>query len=62
MGKNIAGFERQLNEVKAEALPFGAEMHGKWPTRGGWAAKSHIVTKTPDFQRPSNKANHARSL
>lgn len=49
MGKNIAGFERQLNEVKAEALPFGAEMHGKWPTRGGWAAKSHIVTKHPIF-------------
>lgn len=49
-GKKIPGFGRELKEVKAEDLPFGAEMHGKWPTRGGWAAKSHIVAKHPIFK------------
>ena len=49
MGKKVPGFSRKLKEVETDALPFGAELQQKWTTRGGWAAKSHVVTKHPVF-------------
>lgn len=59
LGKKIPGFERTLKEVAIEGLPFEAEMHQKWATRGGWAAKSHIVTKHPIFKGlPSETIMH----
>ena len=45
LGKRVAGFERELKEIEAETLPLEAEMQQKWATRGGWAAKSHVVSK-----------------
>ena len=34
-------------------------MFGKWPTRGGWAAKSHVVSKHPIFKElPTNIIMH----
>lgn len=48
-GRKIPGFDRVLKEVKKDALPLNAEMQAKWATRGGWAAKSHIVTEHPIF-------------
>ncbi len=50
LGKRIPGFDRELKEVDADVLPFGAEIMQKWATRGGWAARSHIVTKHPIFK------------
>ena len=41
---------RELNEIETDVLPFGAELHSKWVTLGGWAGKSHIVTKHPVFK------------
>jgi beta-galactosidase len=59
MGKNIPAFNRKLMEVEADSLPFGANMHGEWATLGGWAAKSHIVTKHPIFNGlPTNMIMH----
>ena len=49
LGKNVPGFERKLQEIDIDVLPLGAEMHQKWTTRGGWAAKSHIVSDHPIF-------------
>ncbi|NQU54554.1 MAG: beta galactosidase jelly roll domain-containing protein [Bacteroidetes bacterium] len=40
----------ELNEVKPDALPFGAELHSPWVTLGGWAGKPHIVTDHPVFK------------
>lgn len=40
----------ELNEVEANALPFGAELHSPWVTLGGWAGKPHIVTDHPVFK------------
>ena len=34
---------------EADVLPLGAEMQQKWATRGGWAAKSHVVSNHPVF-------------
>jgi hypothetical protein len=39
-----------LKEVDVNILPFGAQMFSKWTTRGGWAAKSHVVSKHPIFK------------
>ena len=39
-----------LKEIEAETLPLDAEMQQKWATRGGWAAKSHVVSKHPIFK------------
>lgn len=50
LGENIPGFDRKLTEVSADKLPLQAQMQGKWATRGGWAPKSHIVTKHPIFK------------
>ncbi len=52
LGEKITGPEDPiiLKEVDSDVLPFGAQMFQKWPTRGGWAAKSHIVTKHPIFK------------
>jgi len=50
LGKRVPGFERELQEIEADVLPLGAEMQQKWATRGGWAAKSHIVSKHPVFK------------
>ena len=50
LGKRVPGFERELKEIEADVLPLDAEMQQKWATRGGWAAKSHIVTKHPVFE------------
>ena len=50
LGKRVAGFERELKEIEAETLPLDAEMQQKWATRGGWAAKSHVVSKHPIFK------------
>lgn len=50
LGKEVPGFERELQEIEADLLPLGAEMHQKWATRGGWAAKSHVVSKHPIFK------------
>jgi beta-galactosidase len=36
--------------MEAETLPLEAEMQQKWATRGGWAAKSHVVSKHPIFK------------
>ena len=59
MGKKAKTNNRKLKEVKEDALPFGAELHGKWDTRGGWAAKSHIVTEHPVFDDlPTNQIMH----
>ncbi len=49
LGKRVPGFERELQEVEADVLPLGAEMQQKWATRGGWAAKSHVISKHPVF-------------
>ncbi|TLX78226.1 hypothetical protein E9993_00670 [Labilibacter sediminis] len=49
IGNKIPGFDRVLQEVEEDALPLNAELHAKWATRGGWAAKSHIVTEHPVF-------------
>ena len=59
MGKKVETSNRKLKEVKVDALPFGAELHGKWDARGGWAAKSHIVTEHPVFNDlPINQIMH----
>lgn len=52
LGKNMGGPEEPiiLEEIDADVLPLGAKMFGKWPTRGGWAAKSHVVSKHPIFK------------
>ena len=50
LGESIPGFDRELVEVSADKLPFGAQMQGKWATLGGWAPKSHIITKHPVFK------------
>jgi beta-galactosidase len=50
LGKRVPGFDRELKEIEVETLPLGAEMHQKWATRGGWAAKSHVVSKHPIFK------------
>lgn len=50
LGNRVPGFERELQEIEADVLPLGAEMQQKWATRGGWAAKSHVVTKHPIFK------------
>lgn len=51
LGEKMAGPEdpRILKEIVPEVLPLGAQIFGKWPTRGGWAAKSHVVSKHPIF-------------
>ncbi|GAB1308911.1 hypothetical protein KH5_15940 [Urechidicola sp. KH5] len=49
LGKTVPGFERELKEIEADVLPLGAEMQQKWATRGGWAAKSHVVSNHPVF-------------
>ena len=59
LGKRVPGFERELQEIEAEVLPLGAEMQQKWATRGGWAAKSHVVSKHPIFKDlPSEMIMH----
>ncbi|MCA0932462.1 hypothetical protein LCM02_08365 [Lutimonas saemankumensis] len=59
LGKNVPGFERELKEIEPEVLPLGAELHQKWTTRGGWAAKSHIVSDHPVFRGlPTNRIMH----
>jgi len=50
LGKRVAGFERELKEIEAETLPLESEMQQKWATRGGWAAKSHVVSKHQIFK------------
>ncbi|GGZ87267.1 hypothetical protein GCM10007028_26780 [Algibacter mikhailovii] len=51
LGERVAGPEDPLvlKETDSSKLPFGTQMFQKWDTRGGWAAKSHIVTKHPIF-------------
>lgn len=59
LGKRVPGFERELQEIEADVLPLGAEMQQKWATRGGWAAKSHVVSKHPVFKGlPSKMIMH----
>jgi hypothetical protein len=50
MGKPAVGLKRKLMEVQKEAIPFEVQLLPKWHTRGGWAAKSHVVTKHPIFK------------
>ena len=50
LGKRVPGFARELKEMEAETLPLEAEMQQKWATRGGWAAKSHVVSKHQIFK------------
>ena len=58
-GKNSKNSDRVLKEISCKGLPTQAEILGKWPTLGGWAAKSHIVTKHPIFDGlPSNQIMH----
>ncbi len=58
-GEKVPGFDRELNEVEENALPLKAELHAKWATRGGWAAKSHVVTAHPVFDGlPTNIIMH----
>ncbi|WP_430811940.1 MULTISPECIES: glycoside hydrolase family 2 protein [unclassified Carboxylicivirga] len=59
VGNKIPGFDRVLHEVDEDALPLNAELHAKWATRGGWAAKSHIVTEHSVFDGlPTNQIMH----
>ncbi|MBK3516143.1 glycoside hydrolase family 2 protein [Carboxylicivirga marina] len=58
-GNRVPGFNRVLEEVSVESLPLKAEMFAKWATRGGWAAKTHIVTEHPVFEGlPTNMIMH----
>lgn len=58
-GKNAENWNRELKEISKEVLPFGVELLGKWDSRGGWAAKSHIVTEHPIFNGlPTNQIMH----
>ena len=58
-GKNSKNSDRVLKEISHQGLPTQAEILGKWPTLGGWAAKSHIVTDHPIFKGlPSNQIMH----
>ena len=58
-GKNSKNSDRVLKEISCKGLPTQAEILGKWPTLGGWAAKSHIVTDHPIFKGlPSNQIMH----
>ncbi len=58
-GNRVAAFDRTLKEVNEDALPLNAEMLAKWATRGGWAAKTHIVTDHPVFNGlPINMIMH----
>lgn len=50
LGKRVPGFERELKEVEVETLPLNVEIQQKWATRGGWAAKSHVISKHPIFK------------
>ncbi len=52
LGKKPSGPEEVvvLKEIATDVLPFGAQMFGKWQTRGGWAAKTHVVSKHPVFK------------
>ncbi|WP_282135247.1 glycoside hydrolase family 2 protein [Seonamhaeicola maritimus] len=52
LGEQMGGPEDPiiLKDTATEVLPLGAQMFGKWPTRGGWAAKSHVVTNHPVFK------------
>ena len=45
-GKRVKGFGRELREISTNN-PLEMEVLPKWPTLGGWAAKSHITTKHP---------------
>ena len=58
-GENAQNLNRELKEISEEVLPFGAQLLGKWDSRGGWAAKSHIVTEHPIFNGlPTNQIMH----
>ncbi len=48
-GNRVQGFHRSLPEVNTDN-PLEMQVHGKWATLGGWAAKSHITTKHPIFK------------
>tara|TARA_R110002049_G_scaffold45604_2_gene132912 strand:+ start:12163 stop:15099 length:2937 start_codon:yes stop_codon:yes gene_type:complete len=61
LGERVSGPEEPLilKEIESEVLPFGAQMFQKWDTRGGWAAKSHVVSKHPIFKDlPSEMIMH----
>jgi len=54
-GNRIKGFNRVLNNVTTNN-PLEMEVQQKWATLGGWAAKSHIVSKHPIFNGlPTNE-------
>ena len=58
-GENSKNSNRDLKEISNQGLPTQAQILGKWPTLGGWAAKSHIVTDHPIFEGlPSNQIMH----
>jgi len=58
-GKPTKNFDRVLKEIPQQGLPTNAQMLGKWPTLGGWAAKSHIIKKHPIFEGlPTNQIMH----
>lgn len=58
-GENSKNSNRDLKEISDQGLPTQAQILGKWPTLGGWAAKSHIVTDHPIFEGlPSNQIMH----
>ncbi|MEN8115631.1 MAG: sugar-binding domain-containing protein [Bacteroidota bacterium] len=58
-GENVPGFNRTLEEVETEVLPFGAQLLSKWQTLGAWMPKSHIVKEHPVFKGlPTNLIMH----
>mgnify|MGYP007000133995 len=57
--KTAKNTDRVLKEISKNGLPSDAHMLSKWPTLGGWAAKSHIVTDHPIFNGlPTNQIMH----
>lgn len=52
LGESVSGPEETeiLMESGTDDLPLGAKMFDTWSTRGGWAAKSHIVSKHEIFK------------
>jgi hypothetical protein len=58
-GKTAKNTDRVLKEISKNGLPSDAHMLSKWPTLGGWAAKSHVVTDHPIFNGlPTNQIMH----
>lgn len=59
LGTPIGARNRTLVENGIENIPFDIKLLRPWDTRGGWAAKSHIITNHPIFDGlPTNQIMH----